>query len=105
MSDTEPRATSRTDRTSADRPTLTLEMLGVHPGEAVRFRKVDGGRWFAGKVAASNQDGSITLYDANGAARSLFPDRIEIQRAGRRGRKVWLTLAELAVTAEQMNLF
>ena len=86
-------------------PPLTLDSLGVHPGEPVRFRKAEGGRWFAGKIAASNPDGSMTLYDANGAARSLFPDRIEIQRPGGRGRLVWITLADLATTSEQMRLF
>lgn len=91
--------------TPSDAVVLTLESLGVRPGEPVRFRKAEGGRWFAGKIATSNPDGSMTLYDANGAARSLFPDRIEIQRPGTRGRMVWLTLADLATTSEQMSLF
>lgn len=86
-------------------PVLTLDALGVRPGEPVRFRKAEGGRWFAGKIAGHNADGSMTLYDANGAARSLFPDRIEIQRPGVRGRMVWITLADLATTSEQLMLF
>lgn len=86
-------------------PLLSLAGLGVLAGEPVRFRKAEGGRWFAGKIATSNPDGSMTLYDANGAARSLFPDRIEIQRPGARGKMAWITLADLATTSEQMRLF
>gem|GEM_PF-1706535 len=104
--DSAARADQPTDADApSDAPVLTLDSLGVTAGEPVRFRKADGGRWFAGKIAGHNPDGSLTLYDANGAARSLFPDRIEIQRPGARGRMVWITLADLATTSEQLMLF
>lgn len=55
--------------------TATLHRLGLRAGEPVRFRKGDAGRWFAGKMSGVAIDGSITIFDANGAARSLRAER------------------------------
>ena len=82
-----------------------LEQLGVHHGEAVRFRKHDGGRWLPGRMHAVAADGSFTIYDADGAARSLRPERLEVRRPGRRGRLTWQVLSEVALTWEQLELW
>lgn len=55
--------------------TATLQRLGLKAGEAVRFRKGETGRWFAGRMQGVAVDGSVTVFDANGAARSLRPER------------------------------
>jgi hypothetical protein len=82
-----------------------LERLGVHQGEPVRFRKHDGGRWWLGRMHAVAADGSFTIYDTDGAARSLRPERLEVRRPGRHGRLTWQVLSEVAVTWEQLELW
>ena len=62
-----------------------LEQIGLRTNEAVRFRRGDTGRWVQGRVARVNADGSITLHDIDGSARSLRPDRLEVRRPGSRG--------------------
>ena len=84
---------------------VTLQRLGLRAGEAVRFRKADGGRWFAGKMHGVAADGSITVHDANGAARSLRPERVEVRRPGSRGRLCWQLVSDVAITWEQLSLF
>jgi hypothetical protein len=83
----------------------TIARLGLKVGEPVRFRKTDGGRWFAGKMSGVAVDGSITVYDANGAARSLRPERVEVRRPGSRGRLTWQLVSDVAVTWEQLQLW
>jgi hypothetical protein len=85
--------------------TSTLLRLGLRPGEPVRFRRTDGGRWFSGKMAGVAVDGSVTVHDANGAARSLRPERIEVRRPGARGRLTWQLLSDVAITWEQLSLW
>jgi hypothetical protein len=82
-----------------------LARLGLHAGEPVRFRKNGAGRWLSGKVAGVASDGSITFHDANGAARSLRPEMIEVRRPGARGRLRWQLVSEVAVTWEQLALW
>lgn len=82
-----------------------LQHLGLRAGEPVRFRKVDTGRWFAGKMSGVSIDGSITIFDANGAARSLRPERVEVRRPGNRGRLTWQTVSDVAITWEQLQLW
>jgi|688.fasta_scaffold53466_2 hypothetical protein len=83
-----------------------LSLLGLHKGEAIRFKKSgDAARWTLGKIHSAEKDGSITIHDENGAARSLRPERIEIQRVSSRGRTIWQNLAELLATAQQLTLF
>ena len=87
--------------------TQTLQRLGLRAGEPVRFRKgTDGsGRWLSGKMSGVAVDGSITVYDDNGAARSLRPERVEVRRPGGRGRLTWQTVSDVAITWEQLQLW
>ena len=82
-----------------------LQLLGLKAGEPVRFRKGETGRWVAGKMSGVAIDGSITIYDANGAARSLRPERVEVRRPGGRGRLTWQTVSDVAITWEQLQLW
>ncbi|MDJ0768410.1 MAG: hypothetical protein QNJ12_06430 [Ilumatobacter sp.] len=83
----------------------TLAAVGLRLGEAIRFRRHEGGRWLVGKVARIEADGSITLHDPDGAARSQRPERVQVRRPGSRGRLVWCDVSEVAVTWEQLELF
>ena len=83
----------------------TLQHLGLRAGEPVRFRKGDVGRWFSGKMSGVSVDGSITIFDANGAARSLRAERVEVRRPGGRGRLTWQTVSDVAITWEQLQLW
>jgi len=83
----------------------TLARIGLHAGEPVRFRRAEGRRWEVGRVARVEPDGSITLFDPDGAARSQRPEQLMVRRPGRSGRKVWRAVSEVAVTWEQLNLF
>lgn len=85
--------------------TATLHRLGLRAGEPVRFRKGDAGRWLSGKMSGVAVDGSITVFDANGNARSLRPERVEVRRPGGRGRLTWQTVSDVAITWEQLQLF
>lgn len=58
-----------------------------------------------GKIAGVAADGSITLRDPDGAARSLRPDVVEVRRPGRHGRLQWRPVDEVAVTWEQLSLW
>ena len=82
-----------------------LTQLRLTSGEPVRFRKVDGGRWLPGKMSGVAMDGSITIHDANGAARSLRPERVEVRRPGDRGRLTWQLISDVAITWEQLELW
>jgi hypothetical protein len=83
----------------------TIHRLGLKPGEPVRFRRGETGRWYTGKMSGVAVDGSITVYDANGNARSLRPERVEVRRPGGRGRLTWQTVSDVAITWEQLQLF
>ncbi|MEY4175810.1 MAG: hypothetical protein RI900_2975 [Actinomycetota bacterium] len=83
----------------------TLAKLGLRAGEPVRFRKADVGRWFAGKMSGVAVDGSITVFDANGNARNLRPERVEVRRPGSRGRMTWQSVSDVAITWEQLQLW
>jgi hypothetical protein len=82
-----------------------LRRLGLRPGEEVRFRRADRGRWQEGRISWVERDGSITVHDTHGAARSLRPERLEVKRPGRRGRPVWQPITDVAITWEQLTLF
>lgn len=86
-------------------PERTLNAVGLHLGESIRFRRHEGGRWLVGKVARVEPDGSITLHDPDGAARSLRPERVQVRRPASRGRLAWKTVSDVAVTWEQLELF
>ena len=83
----------------------TLALLRLTSGEPVRFRKAEGGRWLPGKMSGVAVDGSITIHDANGAARSLRPERVEVRRPGSRGRLTWQLVSDVAITWEQLALW
>lgn len=83
----------------------TLNAVGLRPGEPIRFRRHDGGRWLVGKVLRVESDGSITLHDPDGAARSLRPEWVQVRRPGSRGRLVWRVVSEVVMTWEQLELF
>lgn len=83
-----------------------LGQIGLRTGEPVRFRRGDAGRWVQGRISGTSADGSITLHDvAQGAARSLRPDRLEVRRPGSRGRLTWQNVGAVAVTWEQLCLW
>lgn len=83
----------------------TLNAVGLRLGEPIRFRRHEGGRWLVGKVVRVEPDGSITLHDPDGAARSLRPETVAVRRPGSRGRLVWKIVSDVAVTWEQLDLF
>lgn len=83
----------------------TLNAVGLRLGEPIRFRRNDGGRWIEGRVARMEPDGSVTLHDPDGAARSLRPERVQVRRPGARGRLTWRTVSDVAMTWEQLDLF
>ncbi len=82
----------------------TLNAVGLRLAEPIRFRRHEGGRWLVGKVVRVEPDGSITLHDPDGAARSLRPETVMVRRPGSRGRLVWKTVSDVAVTWEQLEL-
>ena len=82
-----------------------LHRLGLRAGEAIRFRRGERGRWVVGRVAGIAADGSITLHDPDGSARSLRPERVEVRRPGSKGRLRWRLVSEVATTWEQLELF
>jgi len=82
-----------------------LAQLRLTSGEPVRFRKLEGGRWLPGKMSGVAADGSITIHDVNGAARSLRPERVEVRRPGGRGRLTWQRVSDVAITWEQLALW
>ena len=84
---------------------IPLDRLGLRHGESVRFRRNERGRWVTGRVAGVAADGSITLHDPDGAARSIRPERLEVRRPGPRGRLVWVVVSDVAVTWEQLSLW
>jgi len=93
-----------TNRTTTEQAEV-LHRLGLVPGEEVRFRRADRGRWQVGRISCVERDGSITVHDSHGAARSLRPERLEVRRPGPRRRLVWRPVTEVAVTWEQLTLF
>ena len=82
-----------------------LTQLRLTSGEPVRFRKTDGGRWLPGRMSGVASDGSITIHDINGAARSLRPERVEVRRPAQRGRLTWQRVSDVAITWEQLALW
>ena len=82
-----------------------LHSIGLTAGEEVRFRRADRGRWQTGRIAYVERDGSITVHDAHGAARSLRPEHLEVKRPGKRKKLTWQAVTDVAVTWEQLTLF
>lgn len=82
-----------------------LARLGLRRSEAIRFKRNDRGRYIVGKVEGIEVDGSVTLRDPDGSARSLRAERLEIRRPGPHGRLKWQVVSDVAVTWEQLELF
>ena len=85
-------------------PADGLALLGLQPGERVRWQLHAGGRWRTGTVTHRERDGSIGVTDGRGASRSLPVDRLEVACSGRRGGAGWEPLAERAGRTEQLRL-
>ncbi|MFZ8999530.1 MAG: hypothetical protein ACO225_12540 [Ilumatobacteraceae bacterium] len=83
----------------------TLRAVGLRPAEPARFRRHDAKRWGSGTVIRIEPDGSVRVSDADGAARSLRPELVQVRRPGGRGRLVWRSVSDVAVTWEQLELF
>ncbi len=97
-------AKAAAQKSSVDQVTA-LHSIGLTAGEEVRFRRADRGRWQLGRIAYVERDGSITVHDAHGSARSLRPEHIEVKRPGKRTKLTWQAVTDLAVTWEQLTLF
>lgn len=55
----------------------------------VRWRPHGRHCWRYGRVAGTGSDGSLLVYDTDGAARNLRPENVEYQVRGPRGGKHW----------------
>ena len=83
---------------------MSLERLGLRPGERIRFRRPDRGRWQPGTARRVEPDGSIGVVDANGALRSVPAELVEVTAAGPRGAAMWEPLLARAARTEQLGL-
>jgi hypothetical protein len=83
----------------------SLEALGLTPGEAVRWRRREGGHWHDGVVIRREDDGSVAVWDAQGAWRSIRVDRLEVQAEGRRGARRWEPVEDRASRPTQLRLW
>jgi|SRR5579884_441175 len=90
-------------RTSLDRP-IGLIILGLTPGEQVRFRRSPSSRWQEARVTRRERDGSVGLTDSRGAARALPVEMIEVRCLGPRGGAAWEPLTARASRTEQLRL-
>ncbi len=94
-----------TDKAAAQASVDALERIGLTPGQRVRFRKVESGRWLEGSAAGIEPDGSLGLHDARGRRRSIPIDAVEVQGVGPRGGKVWEPFESVAARDEQLGMF
>lgn len=83
---------------------MTLESLGLRPGEKVRFRRPDRARWQTGLVRRLERDGSLGVVDANGASRAVALELVEVPLAGPRGASAWEPLLARAGRSQQLDL-
>ena len=81
-----------------------LDTLGLRAGEEVRFQAHGSSRWRRAVVTRRERDGSVTVTDDDGAARSLPVERIEVRRPGPRGGLGWELLTVRAGRSEQLTL-
>jgi hypothetical protein len=85
--------------------TDTMAAIGLRSGEPARFRRNATGRWIDAQLTRVEPDGSVTLHDRDGAARSLRPERVQVRRPGERGRLTWQFVSDVAMTWEQLEFF
>jgi hypothetical protein len=88
----------------ADPRPYDLTILGLTPGERVRFRRDATSRWQEASVTRRERDGSIGLTDRRGAARALPVEAIEVRCEGPRGGVSWEPLTTRASRTEQLRL-
>ena len=81
-----------------------MAILGLAPGERVRWKGQSGSRWKTGVVTHRERDGSIAVTDGRGNARSLPVDRLEVPCSGPRGAKRWEPLPDRVARSEQLRL-
>jgi hypothetical protein len=81
-----------------------LTILGLTPGEQVRFRRDPASRWNEASVTRRERDGSIGLTDRRGAARAIPVEAIEVRCQGPRGGSGWEPLTCRASRTEQLRL-
>ncbi|MDQ2650150.1 MAG: hypothetical protein M3Z03_11430 [Actinomycetota bacterium] len=79
--------------------------VGLRPGDRARYRKKDGGAWQEARVERRERDGSIGVRDANGAARAIPVDRLQVRGTGKRGGTVWEPVIERADRDEQLGIW
>jgi hypothetical protein len=82
-----------------------LAVLGLRPGEEVRYRRADRRRWQLGRATRVERDGSIGIIDADGASRSIAAEHVEVSATTVRGRRHWEPLLARATRTEQLPLF
>jgi hypothetical protein len=82
-----------------------LLVVGLRPGDRVRYRKKEGGAWQEARVERRERDGSIGVRDANGAARAIPIERLEVRGTGRRGGVLWERAADRAERDEQLGMW
>jgi hypothetical protein len=100
-----PRSDGRRRPVAAPDTASDLLAVGLRPGDRVRFRRRDGGRWHEAVVERRERDGSVGVRDERGAARALTLDRLEVRRAGPRGGVAWEPVSEVAGRDEQLGFF
>jgi hypothetical protein len=81
-----------------------LVAVGLRPGDRVRYRRKEGGRWHEATVERRERDGSIGVRDERGAARALPLERLEVRTTGPRGATTWEPVTERAGRTEQLDL-
>ena len=81
-----------------------LAVLGLRPGETVRWRSSGGGRWITGRATGRERDGSIAVVDSKGSARSFPVERLEVHCQGPRGGRGWEPLTDRVARTEQLRL-
>ena len=82
-----------------------LVRLGLRPGDRVRFRRGDNGRWHEGKAVGVERDGSVAIVDRKGASRAIVVAGVEVRAVGPRGARLWEPLAERVGRSEQLGLW
>jgi hypothetical protein len=83
---------------------VSLEELGIRPGDRVRFRRRADGRWREATAVARERDGSLGVRDGKGASRAIPLELVEVKAEGPRGAPRWEPLLERAARTEQLRL-
>ena len=85
---------------------MTLEGLGIRPGEPVRWRRRPTDRWRSGEAVGIERDGSLAIRDEKGAARAIRLELVEVTAPPRRrgARPGWEPALTRAERSEQLLL-